>query len=79
MFMQTIRVQVRDGYRSPSCSLEENVMSLDAFVHYENLILFKKQLADPRVDDAQRQQLLRLLAEEEAKDSNGSPIASLFG
>lgn len=41
--------------------------SLEAFIHYENLILFKKQLADPRLSEAQRQQLLRLLAEEEAK------------
>lgn len=40
--------------------------SLEAFVHYENLILFKKQLADPRTSDEQRQLLLRLLAKEEA-------------
>lgn len=42
--------------------------SLDAFIHHENLILFKKQLADPRIDDTTRQQLLRLLAEERTKD-----------
>ena len=42
--------------------------SLEAFIHHENLILFKKQLADPRISDAQRQQLLRLLMKEEAKD-----------
>jgi hypothetical protein len=48
---------------------EENVMrSLHAFIHYENLILFKKQLADPRIDDIRRQQLLKLLAEEQARD-----------
>jgi hypothetical protein len=41
--------------------------SLEAFVHHENLILFKRQLADPRTPDGQRQMLLRLLAEEEAK------------
>ena len=41
--------------------------SLDAFIHHENLILFKKQLADPRIDDTRRQQLLRLLAQEDAK------------
>jgi hypothetical protein len=39
----------------------------DAFVHYENL-LFRKQLANPWFDDMQRQQLLKLLAEEEAKE-----------
>ena len=56
--------------------------SLDAFVHYENLILFKKQLAYPRIDDTQRQQLLRLIAEEEAKDflhEERSPVGSFCG
>lgn len=41
--------------------------SLEAFIHYENLILFKKQLAAPQTSDEQRQLLLRLLAEEEAR------------
>jgi hypothetical protein len=41
--------------------------SLEAFIHYENLILFKRQLADPRTSDQQRQMLLRLLEEEEAR------------
>ncbi|WP_441237605.1 hypothetical protein [Bradyrhizobium sp. 930_D9_N1_4] len=40
---------------------------LEAFIHYENLILFKKQLAAPETSDERRQLLLRLLAEEEAK------------
>ena len=40
---------------------------LDAFIHSENLILFRKHLADPRTSAEQRQLLLRLLAEEEAK------------
>jgi hypothetical protein len=42
--------------------------SLEAFIHRENLLLFKKQLADPRLADAQRRLLLRLLTEEEARD-----------
>jgi len=42
--------------------------SLDAFIHHENLMLFKKQLADPRLADGLRQQFVRLLEEEEAKD-----------
>lgn len=41
--------------------------SLEAFIHYENLTLFKKQLAAPQISDERRQLLLRLLAEEEAK------------
>ena len=41
--------------------------SLDAYIHYENLILLKKQLADPRTTDKQRQILQKLLTEEEAK------------
>ena len=44
------------------------MISLEAFIHYENLILFKKQLAAPQISDERRHMLLRLLAEEEAKD-----------
>ena len=53
--------------------------SLDAFIHHENLILFKKQLADSRIDDTQRRQLLRLLAQEEAKEflHEGRPFKEL--
>jgi hypothetical protein len=40
--------------------------SLEAFVHNQNLIFLKKQLADPRKSAEQRQQLLRLLAKEQA-------------
>jgi hypothetical protein len=55
--------------------------SLDAFIHYENMILFKKQLADPRINDTRRRQLLRLLAEEQAQDflhEERSLLASFF-
>ncbi len=41
--------------------------SLEAFIHYENLALFRKQLAAPQLSDERRQMLLKLLAEEEAK------------
>jgi hypothetical protein len=50
---------------------EQAMESLEAFIHYQNLILFKRHLADPRMSDARRQMLLRLLAEEEAKDPSG--------
>jgi hypothetical protein len=42
--------------------------SLEKFIHDENLILFKKQLADARTTDAQRRQLLRLSTEEEKRE-----------
>lgn len=41
---------------------------MDKFLHRHNLENFRKQLAEAK-DDAQRQTLLKLLAEEEAKDS----------
>ena len=39
---------------------------MEKFIHRENLALFRKRLAEP-CDDSQRQVLLKLLAEEEAK------------
>jgi hypothetical protein len=40
---------------------------MDKFIHRENLALYRKRLAeDP--DDATREIILRLLAQEEAKD-----------
>jgi len=41
---------------------------MEEFIHAENLALFKRQLAVP-CDDARRQLLLKLLAEEEAKET----------
>jgi polyhydroxyalkanoate synthesis regulator protein len=43
---------------------------VEDFVHRENLIIFKRRLADAK-SDIQRQLLLKLLAEEEAK---GGPL-----
>ncbi|MGY4567158.1 hypothetical protein [Bradyrhizobium sp. USDA 3256] len=40
---------------------------MERFVHDENLALFRKRLADPRLTAAEREILLRLLADEEAK------------
>lgn len=40
---------------------------MEAFIHYENLIIFKKRLADPNITDEQRELLARLLAHEQAK------------
>jgi hypothetical protein len=41
---------------------------MEKFIHRENLALFRKRLAEVR-DESERQVLLKLLAEEEAKDS----------
>jgi hypothetical protein len=45
---------------------------MEWFIHQQNLARFRRLLAHP-ADEAQRQQLLRLLAEEEAKDRIPSP------
>jgi hypothetical protein len=51
-----------------SLDMEALVTSLDMFVHQENLALFKRH--DPETTDAERGTLLKLLAEEEAKDDH---------
>jgi len=40
---------------------------MERFIRRQNLALFKKRLAEP-CDDAQRRVLLKLLAEEEARE-----------
>jgi hypothetical protein len=40
---------------------------MEKFIHRENLALFKRRLAEPR-SDAERKVLLKLLADEEAKE-----------
>jgi hypothetical protein len=42
-------------------------MDTEKYVHTENLALFKKRLAESR-SDAEREVLLKLLADEEAKE-----------
>ena len=41
--------------------------AMEEFIHYEKLIIFKRQLADPSITDEQRQILTRLVRLEEAK------------
>jgi hypothetical protein len=43
------------------------VKSTEYFIHYANLILFRRQLADPSITDEKRRILSELLAVEEAK------------
>jgi hypothetical protein len=45
---------------------------MDKFIHRENLALFRKRL-EQAPDDATRQVLLKLLAEEEAKEPSSPP------
>jgi len=45
---------------------------VEEFIHRENLIIFKRRLAEAK-SDTQRQMLLKLLAEEEAK---GGPLTA---
>ena len=40
---------------------------MDKFIHRENLALFRRRLVEPH-GDAEHQVLLKLLAEEEARD-----------
>ena len=48
---------------------------MEEFIHRENLIIFKRRLAEAK-NDARRQMLLKLLAEEEAK---GGPLTAGAG
>ncbi len=41
---------------------------MEKFIHQQNLDLFKKRLADPHTD-AEREMLMRLLTEEQAKET----------
>lgn len=41
--------------------------AMERYVHRENLLLFKKRLVEAHID-AEREVLLRLLADEEAKE-----------
>ena len=38
------------------------------YIHYENLIIFKRRLADPNITDKQRRMLTGLLARAQARD-----------
>ena len=40
---------------------------MEKFIHQQNLDLFKKRLAEPRTD-AEREVLVKLLADEQAKE-----------
>ena len=50
-------------------------MELERFIHQQNLELYRKLLADPNdKDGARRQMLLKLLADEKAKDRQSAPV-----
>lgn len=48
-------------------SFNQGGQSMEKFIHKENLVLFKKRLAEPHTD-AEREVLLKLLADEKAKE-----------
>jgi hypothetical protein len=50
-----------------SFSLQSGRPAMEKYIHRENLTLFKKRLAESH-GDAEREVLLKLLAEEEAKE-----------
>jgi hypothetical protein len=52
--------------RESSFHAQSGSAAMEEFIHRENLILFRKRLAEPRTE-AQREMLVKLLAEEEAK------------
>jgi hypothetical protein len=55
-------------------SLQSGMSAMEKFIHRENLALFKKRLAESHTD-AEREILLKLLADQEAKErppKNGS-------
>jgi hypothetical protein len=41
---------------------------VDRYIHRENLALFRKRLADSKTTEAEREVILKLLAEEEARE-----------
>jgi hypothetical protein len=41
---------------------------VEKFIHNQNLALFKKKLSDPQLTEAEREVVLKLLADEEAKE-----------
>jgi hypothetical protein len=44
--------------------------SMEDFIRNENLIIFKRRLADPSITDKQRQMLTGLLARAQARDAH---------
>jgi hypothetical protein len=42
---------------------------MEEFIHYENLIIFKRRLADPNITDKQRRMLTALLTRAQASGS----------
>ncbi|WP_165435189.1 hypothetical protein [Bradyrhizobium sp. Leo121] len=41
---------------------------MEKFIHNQNLALFRKKLNDPHISEAERDVVLKLLADEEAKE-----------
>ena len=52
-----------------------DMLIMDKFVHRQNLAHFRKLIAEAK-NDVRREMLMKLLAEEEAKDEGGGKAAS---
>ena len=50
----------------------ESSATMEWFIHQQNLERYRRLLAQP-TDEAERRQILKLLAEEEAKDRQPAP------
>jgi hypothetical protein len=68
-----------NGFRLTGCARADRVLrgeaellaeaTMEIFVHQQNLLFFRKLLAEPQ-DEERRLRLIKLLAEEEAKNQN---------
>ena len=52
---------------TPTAAVGDVMMTLDVFICQENISLYKKLLADPRISNDQRDLIGKMLAEEEDK------------
>jgi len=46
---------------------------MDRYIHLENLALFRRRLADTKTTAAEREIILKLLADEEAREPSPTP------
>jgi len=46
---------------------------MDRYIHLENLALFRRRLADAKTTAAEREVILKLLADEEAREPSPTP------
>ena len=68
MKSEALRAWAGAGFRPKNSFFDQiRVSALEVFIHWENLALFKKRLAESRTA-AEREVLMKLLTEEQAKE-----------